>query len=280
MLLGRLDARTFELLPATALIGRDERCDVVLASEHSSARHAEIRWRANGWDVRDLGSRNGTSLDGVRLEPGVLVPLAAGAVLQFAVPEEQWRVEAMFTPETCLFDPATGARELPVDGRLGALSFDLDQGAWLLDGEPVSHGARIGERRAFFPVWDRSVTTLPKAVELGTARVRIVASRDLARIDLHVEGPTERVSLLERAWSIALYVLALERVADPAGGWVEVERLARRSGLDRKVLDVYLLRARDALVKAGVGGGEGIVEVRRGARRLGGLDVIVEQGGS
>jgi hypothetical protein len=146
MLLARLDGRSFALLPVTALIGRDDRCDLVLSSEHTSARHAEIRWRPGGWDVRDLGSRNGTSLDGQRLEPGLLTPLRTGATLRFAVVEEEWRVEATPAPEPCLFDPRTGARELPVDGRLGDLSYDLEQAAWTHDGRPVAHGEHIGGR--------------------------------------------------------------------------------------------------------------------------------------
>jgi hypothetical protein len=115
-------------------------------------------------------------------------------------------------------------------------------------------------------------------VDLDTARLRIVTSPDLERVDVHVEGPTERVSLPERSWAIALYVLALARRADPDDGWIDIDLLARKTGLDRKVLDVYLLRARDALVRAGVGGGDRIVEVRRGARRLGIRDVTVEEG--
>ncbi|MEQ1572225.1 MAG: SUMF1/EgtB/PvdO family nonheme iron enzyme, partial [Myxococcota bacterium] len=48
----------------------------------------------------------------------------------------------------------------------------------------------------------------------------------------------------------ALYVLAQARVSDPDEGWLDIERLAHRTGFGRKVLDVYLSRAREALVLA------------------------------
>src|SRR5262245_9205586 len=78
MLLARVGGGEFALLPALALIGRDRHCDLVLHSEHTSTRHAEIRGRPGGWEARDLGSRNGTSLDGARLAPGVPVLLPVG----------------------------------------------------------------------------------------------------------------------------------------------------------------------------------------------------------
>jgi hypothetical protein len=71
-----------------------------------------------------------------------------------------------------------------------------------------------------------------------------------------------------RSWALPIYVLALAR-CEPGDGWVPVERLARRSGLERKVLDIYLARARYAARQAGIAEGERIVEVRPGHRRLG-----------
>lgn len=59
--------RDGELLPITvnrAVIGRDHRCDVVLAHDQISRRHARI-WSESGLvRIEDLGSSNGTGVDG------------------------------------------------------------------------------------------------------------------------------------------------------------------------------------------------------------------------
>src|SRR5439155_2646940 len=50
------------------LIGRDPGCHIRLYSPLVSRRHAEVCWTADGWVLRDLGSRNGTWLDGRRID--------------------------------------------------------------------------------------------------------------------------------------------------------------------------------------------------------------------
>jgi FHA domain/Domain of unknown function (DUF1707) len=60
-------------LPALALpdgpvvLGRSRGCDCVLAEPSVSRRHAELRRDGSRWLLRDLGSRNGTRVNGVRL---------------------------------------------------------------------------------------------------------------------------------------------------------------------------------------------------------------------
>ncbi|MGZ8667566.1 MAG: FHA domain-containing protein, partial [Solirubrobacterales bacterium] len=49
------------------VIGREPGCDLVLDDDEVSRRHAEIRRTAGGAEIRDLGSRNGTWVDGTRI---------------------------------------------------------------------------------------------------------------------------------------------------------------------------------------------------------------------
>ncbi|MBU6175785.1 MAG: FHA domain-containing protein, partial [Planctomycetes bacterium] len=65
----------FRLEPGRPLVvGRASSNEIPVADERSSRRHAEIFFE-DGWKVRDLGSRNGTFVDGVRLtQPFLLTP--------------------------------------------------------------------------------------------------------------------------------------------------------------------------------------------------------------
>ena len=74
-----------------AVIGRDPDCDIRLASRSVSRRHALVEKTPNGWVVRDLGSANGTRVNGARVTEA---PLVAGAAVMFG------EVEALFAVES------------------------------------------------------------------------------------------------------------------------------------------------------------------------------------
>lgn len=54
-------------------IGRAEDCTIVLGDPNASRRHAEIRPTESGFQVFDLGSTNGTLVNGQRLPEKILV---------------------------------------------------------------------------------------------------------------------------------------------------------------------------------------------------------------
>jgi hypothetical protein len=61
------------LEPDTAVaLGRSPECDYVVDDPTVSARHAELRRTAAGWSLRDLGSRNGTRVNGWLLKEHAL----------------------------------------------------------------------------------------------------------------------------------------------------------------------------------------------------------------
>lgn len=57
-------ARLVELSKPVTLIGRDPDCDVVLDDPGASRRHCRIRRVGQGHVVEDLGSTNGTYVNG------------------------------------------------------------------------------------------------------------------------------------------------------------------------------------------------------------------------
>jgi hypothetical protein len=70
-----VDGRRTVVAAAGATIGRSRQCDVVLDDANVSRQHAEVRPRGGSWVLSDLGSTNGSSLNGRRITgPEVLKP--------------------------------------------------------------------------------------------------------------------------------------------------------------------------------------------------------------
>ncbi len=55
-----------------AVIGREPDCEVCLVEPRVSRRHALIEWTYRGYQVHDLGSRNGTFVNGARIAEATL----------------------------------------------------------------------------------------------------------------------------------------------------------------------------------------------------------------
>jgi hypothetical protein len=60
-------------LEASTLIGADPGCKIALREDHVSARHAEVVRTEHGFQVRDLGSTNGTFINNVQVKEAWLV---------------------------------------------------------------------------------------------------------------------------------------------------------------------------------------------------------------
>ncbi len=75
--------REFLLKAGENLIGRDPSSDVLLSDGTVSRRHARIVIEENHAYLEDLGSTNGTMLNGAPLAPNERVPLAHEAQVQF-----------------------------------------------------------------------------------------------------------------------------------------------------------------------------------------------------
>jgi hypothetical protein len=96
-------------LDADVVIGR-EGCDVVLADPEVSRRHAALRMTGEGPAVEDLGSSNGTFVNGERIA-GVVV-LSDGDVVAFGSTE--WQMKAGATASIGA-PQVTAARSIPAE---------------------------------------------------------------------------------------------------------------------------------------------------------------------
>lgn len=81
-----------EVLPGVpVLVGRGADCGAVVADVTVSRRHAELKATSTGVSVRDLGSSNGTAINGARISTGDLLPgdtVVFGKVTYRLLPQE------------------------------------------------------------------------------------------------------------------------------------------------------------------------------------------------
>ncbi len=78
MLLGELHpCGGGDIIPLTErklLIGRRSHCDISLKFSNVSSHHCEMEFKDGYWSIRDLGSSNGTKVNGMRIDTKVLMP--------------------------------------------------------------------------------------------------------------------------------------------------------------------------------------------------------------
>jgi pSer/pThr/pTyr-binding forkhead associated (FHA) protein len=107
-----------------SIVGRDPDCGVVVEDDRVSRRHAAFTFEAAGWTVTDLGSKNGTLVNGVRIESRQLPErswISFGGLLAhfeaLQAPVEALREERLRRLTTALeirrdLDPGEGLSEL------------------------------------------------------------------------------------------------------------------------------------------------------------------------
>jgi transcriptional regulator with GAF, ATPase, and Fis domain len=89
LLSGQLRGREIEITRDRVRLGKSRQCDIVLPDDSVSREHAEIVREPSGYRVVDLGSTNGTFVDGARVSDAFLEP---GSVLSLG------KVEMRFVP--------------------------------------------------------------------------------------------------------------------------------------------------------------------------------------
>ena len=116
--------RRFKLDGARLVAGRDIGCDLPILDPGVSRQHAEVRVDAQGVTVTDLGSRNGTWVNGKRVESARVRPgdgVAFGTVV-FTLLEEADATRRPAITSTGLDGSATIMRERAVPSRDSAVA--------------------------------------------------------------------------------------------------------------------------------------------------------------
>jgi hypothetical protein len=110
---GPLPGHRFPLVKPMITVGRQPGNDIVISDPQVSRRHASLSWDGTRWIIQDLGSRNGTFINGVQLTaPGVLqsgdqIGLGSAVLLGFQAQPVAVRPPAQpYAPAPPVYPPA------------------------------------------------------------------------------------------------------------------------------------------------------------------------------
>lgn len=103
---GPKPGQTFPLLADKITIGRDPMSDISIADPEISRHHARLEKTAVGYQLQDMGSTNGSYIDGERLgdepvalQPGQSIVFGSGVVLKYqAIGNESDMMATMIDP--------------------------------------------------------------------------------------------------------------------------------------------------------------------------------------
>ena len=293
-----LEARTGRLitLDARALVGRSAACPVVVDDPRASAEHAAIAWSGERWEIRDLGSLNGTWVDGRRLAAGERAALRRDTRLGFGSADGAWILAddrpagpTARNEATAELVPApSGLLALPSADDPRATIFRRGAGPWQLE-----LGAELraiadrelieldGVRWSVFLPGD--LGAVPTTLEadgappaLGDAALWFTPSLDEEHVEVRVrvDGGGESV-LASRSSHYLLLTLARARIEDARAGvaadeagWVYASDLAGMLRYGAERLNIEIFRARTVFARLGFVDAPHLIERRPSSRQL------------
>jgi pSer/pThr/pTyr-binding forkhead associated (FHA) protein len=285
------------------LIGRGPQCALRLSGNYVSSQHAVIRWFGHGWELLDRGSRNGTQLNGVPVEPGRAYRLSKGAVITFGHQQERWVLSDIGEPQVMVVALDSGEARVEHLGMIGIPSnenpectvfLDVD-GAWKLedaDGALLElHDSQSFEARGQQYRFSRpSSNDLTESAEPTTgelATLHFVVSSDEDFVELTLDYHNRSVALGSRAHNYLLLTLARHKLAElsagvpeASSGWMDKDELASGLRITPPQVDGEIFRIRKHFASHGLQESTTIIERRARTKqiRLGLGRVLVDRG--
>jgi hypothetical protein len=280
------------LLSTEHVVGRMPSCGLCLSDSFISLAHALIRWNGQHWELRDLGSTNGTFANGRRLAPGESAILGRGSTLAFGDCADPWRLTTDTAPVPAAIPVDGGEPRFFVSGAIAipdpespSAVIVLDDDNWVLEVSDSRKALAFGEQ---FLVDGRewrfecpAIAAITYASEerlysLDDSALVFEASRDEEHVTLTLRVGARVKHFRERTCFYLALVLARRRANDEREGstepgWIDIETLLQMvpDYSCHSALNVEIFRLRRFLYEAGVGDAARIVERRRGQVRFG-----------
>lgn len=284
-----------------AVVGRSPRCALRLDEGYVSAQQAGLRWSGEVWEMRDLGSRNGTRVDGQQLQPGVGHPLRRGSVIWFGNEQQEWVFEDDAPPRPMIAPLAGGDPTFLEGDLLGVPSADDPQatiyrggdGRWTLERADASSmtldNGSVFETgglqwRFVCPDFIASTTTAHQPLQVHELQLQFAVSRDEEHVELVATLGDKRFDLGSRGHNYLLLTLARRRLEDARAGlpdtscgWVYQDDLGRDLDIAVVQLNVDVFRIRKQIAGLGLADAPNIIERRPRVKQLrigvGGLEI-------
>jgi hypothetical protein len=262
----------------------------VLQDFRVSTQHACLKYGPRGWVLRDLGSTNGTWLNGHRLAPGADADVHAGDAIAFGESALVWQLDDDRAPEPmALALPAgdaailsDGVILLPTSENPAASIFRGADGRWTLESRdrvrPIEPGDVVevnGTSYRFSCPDEWQATAKVQRVRLVTESVlHFDVSDDEEHVSLTVEFDGERMPFGRSNAYYFLLTLARLRNAeqraqrDTEAGWTHREELMDMLKCGEQQLNVWVFRVRTKFASKEFLDYAAIVERRDGSGQL------------
>ncbi|PRQ06332.1 FHA domain-containing protein [Enhygromyxa salina] len=280
-------------LAARTLIGRSRRCDLCIPHPSISGEHAIIWWTGDRWQIRDLGSRNGTRVDAVAVAEAP-TDLELDSRIELGAHPLPWTVTSLAPPRARAVarvsnrsvEAVDGILALPDDEAAELVIYGNPRTGWTL--ERGDHARPVEDREQVEVGGTSYVLELPQllaettdlssaAPRLAELGLRFHVSSDEEHVQLVAligEPPSQRaLDLGARSHHYALLTLARARLADAElssgdRGWVYRDQLQDQLQIDRQQLNMLVFRARKQLAGSGVEDARDLVERRDDTQQL------------
>jgi hypothetical protein len=282
-----------QLLEPEHLVGRSAVCALHLDERYISAQHALLRYSRDAWQLKDLGSRNGTFLDGAPVKPGEERSASVGSKIAFGKLDQEWELVDASPPEVMAV-PIEGGEPVLLQGEFMALPSNDDpratiyrlEGSWVLEpqDEPVAPIRNLQVFDVAGRAWrfccpDTSVPTsldMPGAdLRVPELRLAFSVSRDEEHVQLQLTCTDTTIDMGTRSHNYLLLTLARRRAADaaqgleaPNCGWINLDELAHDPAMAPPQLNIDVFRIRRQFAAVGVLDAAGIIERRPRTRQL------------
>jgi adenylate cyclase len=136
---------SLEFGPARTTIGRGAKCDLVIDDGRVSTNHAAIEFESGRWFVADLGSKNGTILNGRKIEKSLL---SNGDILQVGLVEIRCEVHAAPHQPSVVLDDTSMPEAMD-------MSISMEQLESMLEGQVDPRASISGDLTAAAKVHDK-----------------------------------------------------------------------------------------------------------------------------
>ncbi len=282
-------------LGSRTLVGRANHCTFQLKNRLVSGEHALLTWSEDdGWRLRDLGSRNGTFVDGQPIRPGDRVKLTAGSELTFA--DERWHLVDEAPPVASARLDGTDTVRVATDELLflpheddpRVMVFpDQKTGQWVAEVDDAQQAVVDQQTlEVADAVWHLGLPPVVPSSEMTSTLGMDELTLSLSTLDrLHFtvrdgDAPELTVWYRQRPISVEprehhrlLLLLARAMTEDAAQprseqGWRTVDELCAALDSDPTRLNSHIFRARRQFASLGVGGAARLIERRAASRQV------------